>query len=121
MEYLGEEDVRVLLANLVQRTTDRSSLWMKVDDEYTFQTAGKKFTYRISSVDNDDLAPFIFEIWNGDPGEGPWDTNPGSKLQSVLSSEYSQNNDLLMRLYEKVKKIYMNADSVAAEILSDFD
>lgn len=118
MDYLDEDSVARVLSNLVDRTSSGQTVWETANQDFEFVTSGKKFVYFIASGDKDDLPPYVFEIWNGNPLQ----VNSGAaKLQSVQTGEFSAHNETLAELYATVKRKVLRTDVVAGEILSDFD
>lgn len=122
MEYLDEDGVSRLLGTLMKRTQTGESRWSDAGHEFEFKTSGKKYMYFIASGDKDDLAPYIFQIWRGDPTDDSSPTQHESELlQDVQTSEFSKNNDALRDLYKAAKRVGLNTEEIAAEILADFD
>lgn len=120
MEYLDDSQVGQLLEMLLTRTANGIGSWEPAGHDFEFKTAGKSFFYFIASGDKDDLPPFVFEIWRGDPTE-PFASSSAEKLQTVQTTEFSTHNEELRSLYFAAKKAGLNTEGVAAEILSDFD
>lgn len=121
MDYLDPAGVQALLERLIVRTLSGESIWEPAGHEYEFKTRGKKYVYFIASGDRDDLAPHLLEVWTGDPTGEPLFVTDAVKLQTVVTLQGASHNALLRQLYDEAKRRALDIETVAAEILADFD
>jgi hypothetical protein len=123
MDILSAEKQAQLLDLLISRTESEAQEWnpwpSASKNPFELVTAGAKFSYFIISEDEDDQAPFRFEIWaNRADEDEEVDSVP---LQVLVTAPQNPLNQKLRALYLIAKKSTLNLDKLAEEIFSDFD
>ena len=119
MEYLDRAQQNEFFMRFRQRISDGSLVWGSLEDSTTeFSTGTEKFSYFISSVDEDGFPPIRFEIWTtkkDDDGNFVADV----LLQSFVSTPTDYVDFNLIPLYEDAQRRVLGADKVAIDILND--
>jgi hypothetical protein len=115
MEIMDPGAQLAFLWRLVDATQQEKVKW-ESNSEFAFKTRIGRFGYVLTSVDDDDFAPFSFAIYR-------FESKDSSEHPALVvewgTVEFSRLNDPLQALYSEVKPRVMGFHTIVGDMFED--